>query len=333
MITKSGEKPLPARLESRIRIREIGRVGNGAYERYFGSARVVLNTTKAIIKENAHIYYQRTASAMTGFVGLSCFMSDRPFVFGSSSYWDSNDSLNGRIREDTPLTTLGIASPIYRFGLSRANVIVSQTDGSTFQFRKRFPSKKIVKIPSLATLPPSSPEKDAPPFVLYVSRLIWYRRPFLFLQVAKTLPQIRFVLAGYGPLQSEIQEEVARTPNVTFLGPISWEESVRLIGRASAFLNTSSVEGFPNTLLECLACRTPYVSMFDPDEIICRTRIGYHVKDITDAANAIQEIFDSPSTRLTLTENGVSYLNRFHSPESIVAQYEELFLDNARRPE
>lgn len=331
MITKSGDEPLPPRLESGIRIREVGKIGNGMRERYFGSATIVLNTHRAIMEENANVYYQRTASALTGFVGFSCLLANRPLVFGSSSYWDSNDSLNGRMKEDTPLTTLRIASPIYRYGLSRASEIVTQTEDTASQFRIRFPQKKVTRIPSLSTVPPSSPEKDNPPFVLYVTRLVWYRRPLLFIQIAKALPQIKFVLAGYGPLEGVVKEKIKTSPNIEFVGPVSWNESIKLIGRATAFLNTSSVEGFPNTLLECLACRTSYVSLFDPDEVICKQEIGVHPLSFQQTIGAVRELVTNGSRRMAIAEKGLSYLKAVHDPEVILKQYESLFIDNASR--
>ena len=46
-------------------------------------------------------------------------------------------------------------------------------------------------------------------------------------------------------------------PNVTMLGPVRYRDTGALFDRARIFLNTSSIEGFPNTFLQAWirACR------------------------------------------------------------------------------
>ena len=61
----------------------------------------------------------------------------------------------------------------------------------------------------------------------------------------------------------------ARLPNVTMPGAVRYTDSGALVRpRASIFLNTSSIEGFPNTFLQAWIRGVPVVSFFDPDGLI-----------------------------------------------------------------
>jgi len=330
MITKSRTVNGSEYFDSGVRVREVNWVRERGAMRDLDMVRLLIKMQKAIKEVNAHVYYQTIAGAMTGLVGFICRTTNRPFVFGSASYWDSTDSLNGHMKEETPLTWLRLGSPIYRYGLDHASAIVSQTEESALQFKRRFPGKDVRHIPSIAILEPSFPSKDNPPLVLYVSRLIWYRRPLLFLRVARALPETNFVLAGYGPLEKLVKHEAGKIPNLTFLGAVSPIESASLMRRASLFLNTSLVEGFPSTLLEALACRTPYVTVFDPDEVICKFGLGAHARSFDELVDFTRILLGDQTTREKIASDGHIYLKRFHDPEVIAREYADLFREKTK---
>ena len=71
------------------------------------------------------------------------------------------------------------------------------------------------------------------------------------LELARQLPRVNFTLAGgvvYQDYYDEVAAAAARLPNVTMLGHVPYEAIGALFARSRVFLNTSSVEGFPNTL-------------------------------------------------------------------------------------
>ena len=92
------------------------------------------------------------------------------------------------------------------------------------------------------------PEKDID--VLWVSNLRALKRPELALELARQLPHVKFTLAG-GPMPGgetyyeDVRAAAARLPNVTMLGAVRYADSGALFDRAKIFLNTSSIEGFP----------------------------------------------------------------------------------------
>ena len=158
-----------------------------------------------------------------------------------------------------------------------------------------------------------------------VSRLVSYRSPLLFLELAKTLPDIRFVLAGYGPMEDEVRELSSRIPNVEFKGRVSPSESNKLMTEALLYVNTSSVEGFPNTLLEAASAGTPYVAFFDPDEVICKYSLGFHVSDFAGLVASVEALIGDSSLRDKIAKNGRIYIRTCHDKTEISDLYSRLF--------
>ena len=81
-----------------------------------------------------------------------------------------------------------------------------------------------------------------------------FKRPHLALEIARRLPQHKFVIIG-GPDGSkkgdeifrEVSEGFRQLPIVEFKGMVPMDETERYFDGARVFLNTSIYEGFPNT--------------------------------------------------------------------------------------
>lgn len=90
--------------------------------------------------------------------------------------------------------------------------------------------------------------------------------PFLTVDALKLLPQwstVRVTHVGEA-LDEEMawraEEEMARTPSYSWLGGVTLEESIEVIGRAKLLVLTSHMEGGANAATEALACGTPLIS-------------------------------------------------------------------------
>src|SRR6185369_5794293 len=115
--------------------------------------------------------------------------------------------------------------------------------------------------------------------VLWLSNLRSLKRPELALELARQLPDMKFTIAG-GPMPGgetyydDVAAAAARLPNVTMLGAVRYSDTGALFDRAKLFLNTSSIEGFPNTFLQSWIRAVPVVSFFDPDGLVNRLQLG-----------------------------------------------------------
>lgn len=329
LVTKSVYDGVSIVYEDGIKLIQIGedlRTGVHRPKDFAGlSARMLL----AVITEHADVYYSRTYRQMTALIALACRSIERPLIFGSSSITEATDNFNGLNFDGRTILPRRVTRAIYCYGLSKVNALVAQTNEIAALFRNRLEMTDIRCIPSLAftTLPPA-PKTD-PPFVLYVTRLVPFKRPLLFLKLAKSLPNTRFVLAGYGPMEAEVRSVASGIPNLAYIGRVSPEKSLHLTSTAAAFVCTSMYEGFQNTLLEAAACRTPFLSFYDPDEVICRYNLGKHVNSFEELVAGVREFVGDSDLRQRIGQNGSDYVREHHDSEKIGDEYEQLFREKA----
>jgi glycosyltransferase involved in cell wall biosynthesis len=149
--------------------------------------------------------------------------------------------------------------------------------------------------------------RNAPPVekdidVLWLSNLRALKRPELALELARQLPHVNFMLAG-GPMPGgetyfeDVRAAAARLPNVTMHGAVRYADSGTLFDRAKIFLNTSSIEGFPNTFLQAWVRGVPVVSFFDPDSLVQRLQLGHIANSIDEMREAIRGFLEDEAER------------------------------------
>ena len=169
--------------------------------------------------------------------------------------------------------------------------------------------------------------------MLWIGNLRALKRPELALELARQLPQVSFVLAG-GPLPSvasriyfeDVKAAAARLPNVRMPGAVRYTDSGAWIDRAKVFLNTSSVEGFPNTFLQAWIRGVPVVSFFDPDGLIRRLQLGAVTHSLDDMREAIRGLLDVKPYRENIGRRARDFVAREFTGAA-ASRYFEL-LDN-----
>ena len=196
----------------------------------------------ALIAADAETYYQSPAGAYTGITAWFCRATGRRFIFRVASDSDCEKE-HGRIQfwRDRKL---------YNYGLRCADVIAAQTEFQAQLLRENHGLESTVV--NMMVEPPRAGTNVAKDIdVLWVSNLRALKRPELALELARQLPNVqvharRRADAGRRRrITKTCMAAAARLPNVTMLGPVRYSESGALFDRAKVFLNTSSIEGFP----------------------------------------------------------------------------------------
>lgn len=97
--------------------------------------------------------------------------------------------------------------------------------------------------------------------VLFVGRLIEPKGVRLLIELAESLPSIRFVLAGDGPLRNVVTKTADRLPNVVYAGRID-NSLLPAYYAAADILCVPSLyeEGFGRIIIEALSCGCPVVA-------------------------------------------------------------------------
>jgi teichuronic acid biosynthesis glycosyltransferase TuaC len=142
------------------------------------------------------------------------------------------------------------------------------------------------------------------PTLLAVGNLIPLKRHAMMVEALAMLPGMRLVIIGDGPLRQGLAETARRlgvADRVTFAGRMPQERLAAYYAAADALLLASTHEGWPNVLLESMACGTPVIAtpLAGAREIVGAPEAGRILGEATAAAlaGAIRALLAAPPPR------------------------------------
>jgi glycosyltransferase involved in cell wall biosynthesis len=141
------------------------------------------------------------------------------------------------------------------------------------------------------------------PTLLSVGNLVKLKGHRLMIEALARLPGYRLAIAGEGPERATLEALALRTgvaERVRFLGKFPHERLASAYSAADALVLASSREGWPNVLLEAMACGTPVVVSNIPGiaEIVTDA-VGAFMPERTPmgVAAAVVRLFTAPPDR------------------------------------
>jgi glycosyltransferase involved in cell wall biosynthesis len=217
---------------------------------------------------------------------------------------------------------------LFFWGLKNAAAIVAQNEHQARLCREKFREDATV-IPTAVALSDSSVD-DQDGSVVWAGSLRAIKRPELFLELARRLPGVKFVLIGGGIPSSpgfgqSIAEAAAGIANLTVTGHIRREELGAYLDKASLLVNTSSFEGFPNAFLEAWTRYTPILSFVDPDGLIENERTGVVCGDLDDMTERIRRLLADDRERLEMGRRARMLVETRFAAPVLARRYLELF--------
>ncbi len=282
---------------------------------------------KILNKIDADIYIQRATTPLTGLVAFYAKLKNKIFVYSASSNACVSDNLY--IKSINDLKKL-----IYKFGVKNSKCVICQTKDQK-DLLKQAIGKDGVIIKNIY-IPPKielCKKNTLSLKVLWVGRIIKEKRPEFFLKLAENLPNIDFcMIASVGgsskyaiKYYNDIMESANKINNLDFKGFIPYKEINKYYAESSLFINTSNVEGFPNTFLEAWGNYTPIITIdFDPDEIICKYKLGIHSKNFKQLISDIETLLKNDELRYEMGKNSRKYVEKEHNLNNILNEYEHL---------
>jgi glycosyltransferase involved in cell wall biosynthesis len=260
---------------------------------------------------DADIYYYRSVSMWLGVLAAFCRRHGKRLVYAGASDRDFVPGQGGQMRYARDRW-------LFRRGLQAADAIVAQNQAQLASCRATY-GREALLIPSCYQLPGNSAHarRDC---VLWVGMMHDNKRPELFLELARRLPQQRCVMIG-GPRQGadacfeRVRAAAAALPNVQFKGFLPLAEVEHWFDRARVLVNTSTFEGMPNTFLQAWARGVPTVATVDVGVAVHRV-----ARDLDELVRAVEQAcgeFPSAACR--------AYFERVHSGANVLAHYARLF--------
>lgn len=279
---------------------------------------------RALCEVNADIYYQRSAGMTVAVVATYCRRHGKQSIFASASNLDFVPGQQLiRYQRDRWL---------FERGLAMVDAVVVQNEKQKRLCAEHY-ARDATLIPSCYSLPHGANPGHGD-YVLWVAAMRRAKRPELLFEMAKRLPQRRFVMIG-GPAGSlpgereyfeDVRQHAATLPNVEFTGFLPLQKVETYFDRARVVVNTSGVngEGMPNVFLQAWARGVPTVAFTDTGSRLKGEPIYPIVTSVVEATSAIERMFTDDTYRARTSSRCLEYFTATHGPEQVLDQYQHL---------
>lgn len=290
--------------------------------RMVGKLAETFHIWRALWNAPAHTIVNRGAGVQLGLIAAYARLSRTRLIFASANVVDFDYEKITTNRRDLLL---------YRLGVRLSDGMVVQTEEQVELCQSTF-ARRPVLIKSIEPLP--EPQDHVPEAFLWVGRLVSYKRPLEYIELAQALPEARFWMIGVPlshrdddqHLAAAAMEKARGVPNLEMLPPMTHTEVGALMGRAIASVNTADFEGMPNVLLEAWARGVPaLVLTHDPGGVVSREGIGEFAQGSrTRLVELAREQWVNRGDRRALAERCQAYIETHHAPDRIAAEWRQV---------
>lgn len=307
------------------------KVYNAFYNRFGGYSYIlpqnIYKLIKILHKIDADIYIKKGHTPLTGVVSFLAKLQKKKFFFITSSEKDIDKYLD--ISSFFNLTNI-----FFRFGVKYCTRVVCQTNHQKHLLQQNIGKNGVVIKSLYSPLKIEDINRDPQSLkILWVGRLTKEKRPELFLNLAKKMPDYKFriIITSSKSNQkyyNKIKKTVEKIDNLDFIENVPNKEINRYYRESSMLVSTSISEGFPNTFLEAWGNAIPVVSLgFDPDEIICKYELGFHSMTFDDLVKHTSQLLKNETLRNNIGIKARNYVFSEHNVNKIINEYERLWTE------
>lgn len=216
-----------------------------------------------------------------------------------------------------------------------ATILTPSESRRTDLIEMGFRPERVFTVPPIALESPPTALPDISsrePVIVWLGKVRRYKCVHLAIEamaeVVKLCPEARLVVAGrrddpaYLQRLERLIDDLGLTDSVSFAFDVSEAAKAELLGRATALVLPSPVEGFGIVILEAAALGTPaIVSEGVPEEVVSGGYNGLRVpfRDTGALAGAIVRMLDSPDLHGELARNAATWSGTF-SKEMVLAK-------------
>ena len=170
--------------------------------------------------------------------------------------------------------------------------------------------------------------------ILWVGRGISWKRPEIFLKLAKHFPNEKFIMIMSKRkkeirLWNNIKGKSEKIKNITFVENVPFSEIDYYFRDAKIFVNTSKYEGFPITFLHALMNKTPILSLsVNPDNFITKHGCGlYSQNDYNSMLRDLKKLLKDNLIYQNCSNNSFEYAIKNHDIKLIIEELKEIIVN------
>ena len=169
------------------------------------------------------------------------------------------------------------------------------------------------------------PERD----ILWVGKSDTIKRPEIVLDMARRMPEFSFTIImvrSNKEIHSQILRMKEELSNVKIIEYVPFEEIERYFAAHRILINTSTIEGFPNTFLQSIKYGRPVISLkVDPGSVLSSHGCGGCADGDFEKMFKLTNYLLQDDDEYELTRRKcLSYISEYHDHDRVVARYVEL---------
>lgn len=262
---------------------------------------------------DADIHVGRTTNNMVGLMALFCKIFNKKFIYMTAHDWDAQPKIYSK--------RTNVNRRLFHWGLKMADLIICQTKKQQRLFKKNFGFSTIVMRSVIKTT--QSNKKIHKSIILWVGRADYWKRPISFIKLAQALPKEKLVMVcrkgNDVKLFNRVKNLAAQQNNVKFFPMVPIKKITKYFKQAKLFVNTSTLEGFPNTFMQSGLAKTPVLSLtVNPDDYLKRLNCGLVAKNNQKLLiKKCKRIIKDPGLVKTMGQNHYDYIIKNHSFRNI----------------
>lgn len=278
----------------------------------------VFKLWRALKRANADVYYASCAGYQVGIVALFTRIHKKSAVYriASDSDCDPKKLLIPNWRD----------KKIYEYGIRNVNRVLAQSKSQQENMltNYRIRSDIAAMLVENCSSPRIMDARDIP--VLWVSNVRQLKRPDIAVDVAESMPGMEIHMIG-GPVSGHeklfltTQQRAKKVDNLHFHGPVPYHDISQYYDRAKLFINTSDIEGFPNSYLQAWAHGTPVIAFFDPDNLISKEGLGLRVANSKEMASALEFYLSDRAAWEAASKRCHAFMMREYGEAKVIKPY------------
>lgn len=155
--------------------------------------------------------------------------------------------------------------------------------------------------------------------ITWMGRFAPVKRPEMFIQLARELPQFRFLMSGSGHLN------IGELP--TNLSVTEWSPAESILGVSDLIVNTSASEGLSIAMIEAQLAGIP-VLCFDVgsnSEVVLSGKTGYVVKSMEELKEKAIKLSSNAILRQELARNAARFAESKFTSEDFINKHLEIY--------
>lgn len=173
--------------------------------------------------------------------------------------------------------------------------------------------------------------------IVFAGHVLRTKGVFELIEACKTINNIRLKIVGYvtEDIKNELLSlaEVEKSGWLEFSGELSFEDTIKEMLSAGVFVLPTYTEGFPNVIIESMACACPVVTtnvgaipeMLDIENG-CNYGLCVEPKDVEGLREAIQKMLTDRKFALNCGRNAQKRVNDFYSMKKVWDHLEAIWL-------